>query len=920
MLPHPHSIAPALKSELLRIASILFMKRIAFSALPFVLFTLAATAVEDGKKIVPIELFTVPAGLEVKVWATTPLLYNPTNIDFDAEGRLWVAEGVNYRRAPVRPEGDRIVVLEDTDHDGKADSSQVFIQDPDLVAPLGIAILDNKIVVSQPPDLLVFTDVNGDRKFDPATDKREVLLTGFNGRNHDHSLHAVTAGPDGLWYINHGNTGAVFTDKSGKTFRIGSPYDPTNGRKNPLKPQLLNPTEVAGQKSDDGRVWVGGFTARMQPDGSRVEIIGHNYRNSFEQTVTSLGDVFQSDNDDPPACRVSAVMEYGNAGFASSDGKRSWGADARPGQPTPVAEWRQEDPGSMPAGDVYGGGSPTGVAFYENGALGEEWRGTLLTCEAGRNVVFGYKPKLEGADWKLERFDFLTSNKEKNFAGSDFTGGGKSATSEVPTLFRPSDVCVGPDGALYVADWFDAQVGGHGTLDKVWIGTIYRIAPKGFESKVPKLDLTKTEGQIAALKSPAVNVRYGGFIRLKAQGEAAVPAVAELLVDENPYIAARAVWLLAQMGASGKAKVMEWVDSKDEAKRLVAFRALRRAGGDFLGLAGKLALDASAAVRRDVAISLRDVPAAQSVPLLVQIARGYDGVDRAYLEAFGTGSQGKEGEVFAAVQAALGAPSAQWSEGFARLAWRLHVPAALPLLSARVLDSGLSDAQRKLAMDTIAFTPGREAAEAMIGLAADKSLPVAKEVLWWLNNRRGSLWKAVGLTQLMRERGLLVETPPQEVVSPEPPPRAADFPSVADVVALAGDAARGQTAVAVCYSCHKIGSQGLGFGPELTTYGATQPVEVIVKAILNPSADIAFNFEGSRIETVDGVRVDGIVLTKGDPTVIKCVGGLVQSIAEDKIKSITRFERSLMASPETLGLTAQSVADIVAYLKSGAVK
>ena len=61
-------------------------------------------------------------------------------------------------------------------------------------------MLDNKIVVSQPPDLLVYTDVNRDRVFDPAVDKREVLLTGFNGRNHDHSLHSVTAGPDGLYF------------------------------------------------------------------------------------------------------------------------------------------------------------------------------------------------------------------------------------------------------------------------------------------------------------------------------------------------------------------------------------------------------------------------------------------------------------------------------------------------------------------------------------------------------------------------------------------------------------------------------------------------------------------------------------------------------------------------------------------------
>jgi hypothetical protein len=57
------------------------------------------------------------------------------------------------------------------------------------------------------PNLIVYTVVNRDLKFDPAVDKREVLLTGFNGHNHDHGLHSLTVGPDGLWYWSMGNCG-----------------------------------------------------------------------------------------------------------------------------------------------------------------------------------------------------------------------------------------------------------------------------------------------------------------------------------------------------------------------------------------------------------------------------------------------------------------------------------------------------------------------------------------------------------------------------------------------------------------------------------------------------------------------------------------------------------------------------------------
>src|SRR5688500_6890630 len=86
---------------------------------------------------VPLELFALPDGLEITLWAESPLLLNPTNIDIDRNGRIWVAEGVRYRSHHARqPGGDRIVVLEDTDGDGKADTQQTFVQEPGLIAPL----------------------------------------------------------------------------------------------------------------------------------------------------------------------------------------------------------------------------------------------------------------------------------------------------------------------------------------------------------------------------------------------------------------------------------------------------------------------------------------------------------------------------------------------------------------------------------------------------------------------------------------------------------------------------------------------------------------------------------------------------------------------------------------------------------------
>lgn len=873
----------------------------------------AAPAVLSEPALVPVERFNVADDkLEVTVWATTPQLYNPTNIDFDQEGRLYVAEGSNYRSAAgARPEGDRIVILEDSDGDGRADMSNVFTQEKNLESPLGVAVLDNKIVVSQPPDLIVYTDVNGDRKFDPAVDQKEVLLTGFNARQHDHSLHSVTAGPDGSWNFNNGNCGGIFTDKSGKTFRIGSSYYQSGGGT-----WYQDVRAIAGKPSDDGNIWLGGFSVRMNPDGTNARIVGHNYRNSYEQAMTSFGDLFQSDNDDPPACRVAEVIEGGNAGFSSADGQRSWRADMRPGQNTPTAEWRQDDPGTMPAGDIYGGGSPTGVAYYENGSLGDEWQGLLLACEAGKNVVFGYLPVPDGAGFTLKRIDFLTSNKEGDFSGSDFLGG--RMTNELKTRFRPSDVAVGPDGALYVADWFDPRVGGHATMDKSLSGTIYRIAPKGFKSVVPKIDLTTTEGQLAALQSPAVNVRNSGFTRLKAQGEKAVPAVSALLKDTNPHIAARAVWLLAQMGEKGQTMVTSWLKAEQPRQRLVAVRALRAAGFEVLKLAELMVNDTAPMVRREIALSLRDVPAEQSVPYLAKIAAQFDGKDRAYLEALGLGSSGKEAAVFDAARALMKqGEGAQWSDAFAWIAWRLHPDQAVADLKARALGQGISPAQSKLMLTAIAFNDSAAAAAAMVDFAKSINFVHKDLAVWWLNNRKGNLWKAHSIDATLAAMGMDPATVKLVAVElPPVPANATPLPPVTEIAKLVSDKERGKAAFASCYMCHKIGEQGIDYGPDLSSFGRQQPADVIIKAIAEPSADVSHGFEGTEIKTKEGITIVGILVSEGDPVMVKCFGGQTQSIAKSRIASMQRMKQSLMYPPANLGLTPQAIADITAYLKS----
>ncbi|MEM7386480.1 MAG: PVC-type heme-binding CxxCH protein, partial [Verrucomicrobiota bacterium] len=555
----------------------------------------------------------------------------------------------------------------------------------------------------------------------------------------------------------------------------------------------------------------------------------HNLRNSYENCVTLSGQVFASDNDDQPACRTFAVLEGANYGFASRDGSRSWQSDRRPGQDIRTASWRQEDPGVAPAGDVYGGGAPTGIVYYEDGALGERWKGTLLLCEPARNTVFGYHPERDGEGWKLERFDFLTTNEEGMVIGTDYTGGdGTARVEDTKTLFRPSDIAVGPDGAVYIADWYDARVGGHNDLDETLSGTIYRVAPKGFKSTVPDFDLDTPEGIAAASASPAVHVRA-----------------------------------LALEGA--KAPV---VNKKPTLTELIARGSGLKPG------------------------------------------------DRTALESWGMAAEGQEEAIYESLLSRLASSDPlQWSDSFARIAWRLHPPSSVLAFTQRALADGLSEIARKDALTAIGYNENREAADAMLKIAGNTSGAIQSTALWWLLNRKDNAWEAHDLGRRLKEQGLYDPETLQLISIPLPDPVPGTF-TLEEVMKLTGDAERGKTQSMRCILCHRIGGLGVDYGPDMTTWGRTQPTETILRSIIDPDADIAHGFNGTRVETNEGKIIDGIVINNADPLLIQSSGGVTQAVPKSRIKEKRSLKNSVMMTPAQMGLTAQDVADIAAFLKT----
>jgi len=573
--------------------------------------------------------------------------------------------------------------------------------------------------------------------------------------------------------------------------------------------------------------------------------------------------------------------------------------------------------------DVYGGGAPTGIAFYENGALDPKWNGLLLSCDAALNTILGYQPTPKGATFELQRQRFLTTNPDQDYDGVDFVGGARRTTTVdviSPTLFRPSDVTVGPDGAIYFCDWFDPRIGASSHLDESFSGAIYRIAPRGFRPVVPALDLTTTAGRIAALRSPAIHTRYLGHRALRAQGASALPAVTGLLSDPNPWIAARAIWLLPHLGTTGVEHATELLADPDPQRRMVAYRALRVAGRDMLPHARRLAGDPSPRVRREVALSLRDKPAADTAAIFVELARHCDPHDKNAVEAIGLGAANQESEIWSAIHAELKpGPPAQWPPSFTRLTWRLWGTASIDGLKARALDRKLTAAERKFATESIAFIDDKQAAAAMLELASESS-PVRGEATAWLLRNLAGEWAKHGIADDLKEKGIYDPDSIELVAAPVPEPPAAQ-PKVTEILKLKGDVARGKLAAARCVACHEIEGTGVDFGPNLKGWAAKQTVEGVVRSIAEPSADIALGYAGTEVKLKGGGVIHGIAFNNIDhvpvPLVIQSAGGLTQLVPKSRIEGKRKtMGRSLMLDPTSLGLGAQDIADLAAWLKT----
>ncbi len=684
----------------------------------------AAAGVGSRDPLDAVKGLDVAEGLEATLFASEASgLLSPSDIDIDHLGRVWVCEVVNYRhRNGERPAGDRILVVEDTNGDGVGDKQSVFYQGRDVDTALGICVLPTpsgkgtKIIVSVAPSVIQFTDVDGDLKFDPAVDKKEFLFTKVGQPQHDHSTHAFVFGPDGKYYWNVGNTGMAVHDKEGKIVK-----------------------DLAGNDVvDNGKPYWGGMVFRCNPDGSQFEVLAHNFRNNYEVTVDSYGSLWQSDNDDDgnQGVRINYVMEFGNYGYRDEITGAAWPTPRTNMEATkPLQHWHLNDPGVVPNLVQTGAGSPTGICFYEGKLLPEIFRNQPIHCDAGPNVVRAYPAKKKGAGYTAEVVNILSGARDN--------------------WFRPSDVCVAPDGSLIVADWYDPGVGGHrmGDAEK---GRLFRVAPPKTPYKIPKIDVSTVEGAIEALQSPNLAARYMAWTALREMGdkaEALLVTAARLRQkppvskpgsykgDNDPLLRVRAFWLLSKLKDKGMIYISEFLQDRNPDLRVAAIRAGRELLESGMGnvniesatgeqrsivtfeesvirsqLQGVLSDDPIAPeTLREVAIALRHTKSSIKPRYWAELATRHDGQDRWYLEALGIGA-GKDWD--ACLEAWLKLAGDKWNTPAGHdIIWRSRAKQT-PLLIAKILsESSTTAAQAPRYLRAFDFLTGLEKESALIQLA-----------------------------------------------------------------------------------------------------------------------------------------------------------------------------------------------------------
>lgn len=389
---------------------------------PFLLFLgfSGATLAEVDKDALP----TVEEGFKINFFVKEPHIINPSSLCFDKHGRLYVGAGPQYRSPKEDSPTDYIKILIDEDGDGVAERVKTFAEGLNCVQSM--AWKNDELWVANAPELTVLRDTDGD----DVADEYQIIYTGLN--NLRHSVHGLNWGPDGWLYFTMGNTWVKpnapkpIRDLQGIKSDDQTKYPLTKVYSRDTYPKSYHPMN---KDEKEGAVF------RCRPGGHGLELYARGMRNPWDMCMDSGFNWLATDNDPgAPAERIFMPIRHGHYSM-----RHPWKFD-----------WMGKHIAVAPSSDLFPGvsGSGTGVAFYTSTHFPEKYRGRHLIADWTNNCIFLYTPKWEGA---LQ----VPAEVKRKIVDAGVTQAGdlgyKGAKGR--SLFRPTDIEVGPDGALYIAGW-----------------------------------------------------------------------------------------------------------------------------------------------------------------------------------------------------------------------------------------------------------------------------------------------------------------------------------------------------------------------------------------------------------------------------------------------------------------------------------
>ena len=398
----------------------------------------AASAADFNDKQADVDaLPTVPAAFKVTMFAREPLVRQPCSMAFDARGRLFVGMGPQYRNPTPETPGDSVVMVLDTDHDGQADHTKVFATGFNAVQ--GLAWHGRDLWVANAPDLTVVRDLDGDDEAD------EYVRIYTDLGNLEHGLHGLTWAPDGRLYMSKGNSKGLtqpgrvapkpFRDLWGVTAPPGTPDFP--------EPHVFRKQDYRHAYHDPADDWgMDGGVLRCDDGGGNLEIVSRGFRNPWDIALDDGFNWLGTDNDQTTGDRV--FMPFDGAHFGWNHPWSShWSAAPHP-------------PTAPVSGPLFEG-SGTGVVFGDSLQFPPEYRSVFFINDWLRKTTFVWRPHWDGALMRPRDGDW-----------EPFIVGGDS-------LFRPTDIEFGPDGALWVlgwssgygAEWKDGQLTNEGRIFRI---------------------------------------------------------------------------------------------------------------------------------------------------------------------------------------------------------------------------------------------------------------------------------------------------------------------------------------------------------------------------------------------------------------------------------------------------------------------